>query len=108
MRWRWTKVGALDTVPDGDRYACAACRTPVRSYQHRCHPPESPLYERCVGLAWCPDCRTYTADLVHVPRQRTLTDALAALPEDRRERIARSETRLIDFLNREARGTWLS
>ncbi|MFC9331066.1 hypothetical protein [Kitasatospora sp. NPDC057015] len=41
--------------------------------------------------------------MVHVPRQRVLVDALAALPGDQRERLQRSETRLIDHLDRQAR-----
>ncbi|MFJ3925174.1 hypothetical protein [Streptomyces sp. NPDC090022] len=45
----------------------------------------------------------YRANTVHVPRQRALVDALAPLPDDQRERIARSETRLVDYLDRRAR-----
>ncbi|MFV2121618.1 hypothetical protein ACE14D_25550 [Streptomyces sp. Act-28] len=42
--------------------------------------------------------------MVHVPRQRVLVDALASLPHDQRERLKRSETGLIEHLDRQARG----
>ncbi|MER6449194.1 hypothetical protein [Streptomyces venezuelae] len=42
--------------------------------------------------------------MVHVPRKHVLVDALASLPVEQRERIARSETRLIEFLDRRLRG----
>ncbi|MFD5411484.1 hypothetical protein [Streptomyces nojiriensis] len=90
-------------MPDGDRRVCAACRTPVRSYQYRFYPPESALFERCIGFAWCSGCRIYAGNMVHVPRKRVLVDALASLPREQRERIARSETRLIEFLDRRLR-----
>ncbi|MFI8504126.1 hypothetical protein ACIGFK_37305 [Streptomyces sp. NPDC085524] len=93
-----------DTVPDGDRRVCVACGTPARSYQYRFHPPESFLFERCIGLAWCSACRIYTTNLVYVPRKRVLADSLAALPAEQQERLLRSETRLVDFLDRRARG----
>ncbi|MFB6820174.1 hypothetical protein ACFCXA_01105 [Streptomyces virginiae] len=41
--------------------------------------------------------------MVYVPRGRVLVDALASLPHEQRERIARSETRLIEFLDRRSR-----
>jgi hypothetical protein len=88
---------------DGDRRICAACGTAVRSYQYRFHPPESPMFERCVGLAWCSGCRIYSAAMVHVPRTRVLDDALASLPEDRRERLLRKEAALIAYLDRRER-----
>ncbi|WP_327733126.1 hypothetical protein OG749_03910 [Streptomyces nojiriensis] len=90
-------------MPDGDRRVCAACGTPVRSYQYRFYPPESALFERCIGFAWCSGCRIYSGNMVHVPRKRVLVDALAPLPREQRERIARSETRLIEFLDRRLR-----
>ncbi|MFE0700745.1 hypothetical protein [Streptomyces sp. NPDC058872] len=43
--------------------------------------------------------------MVHVPRERVLDDALASLTPDRRERIERSESRLVDFLDRRLRTT---
>jgi len=42
--------------------------------------------------------------MVHVPRRRVLVDALASLPDDQRERLRRSEARLIDYLDRQYRG----
>ncbi|GFE25934.1 hypothetical protein Sliba_63870 [Streptomyces nigrescens] len=106
-RQHWRKVGAWDTVCDGDRLICAACGTLVRSYQYRCHPPESAMFERCVGLAWCSGCRIYSGSVVHVPRKRSLVDALASLPGEQRERLVRSESRLVEFLDcqtRDSRG----
>lgn len=62
------------------------------------------MFERCVGLVWCSICRIYSGNMVHVPRKQVLVDALASLPLERRERLLRSETRLIEFLDRDARG----
>ncbi|MGW1770963.1 hypothetical protein [Streptomyces sp. NPDC002104] len=41
--------------------------------------------------------------MVQVPRRRVLVDRLASLPEEQRERLLRSEARLIDFLDRQDR-----
>ncbi|MFE1907664.1 hypothetical protein ACFW96_28910 [Streptomyces gardneri] len=41
--------------------------------------------------------------MVYVPRERVLVDLLASLPPEQRERLLRSETRLIEFLDRQAR-----
>ncbi|GLW54472.1 hypothetical protein Kpho01_24830 [Kitasatospora phosalacinea] len=62
------------------------------------------MFERCIGLAWCSGCRIYSGSMVHVPRKRVLVDALASLPHDQQERLKRSETGLIDYLDRQARG----
>lgn len=61
------------------------------------------MFERCIGLAWCSGCRIYFGSMVHVPRKEVLVDALAPLPPEERERLSRSETRLIEFLDRETR-----
>lgn len=61
------------------------------------------MFERCIGLAWCSDCRIYSGSMVHVPRKRVLVDALASLPREQRERVERSETRLVEFLDRQSR-----
>ena len=98
------KVSTWVTVSDGDQRVCTACGTTVRSYRFRLHPPESSMFERCVGLAWCSGCRVYTGAVVHVPRVRVLVDALASLPEGRRERLLRSEAALIDYLDGQADG----
>ncbi|MGC0397691.1 hypothetical protein RKD27_000335 [Streptomyces sp. SAI-126] len=74
------------------------------SYQYRFSPPESSMFERCVGFAWCSTCRIYSGNMVHIPRKRVLVDALASLPAEQRERLLRSETRLIEFLDRRLRG----
>lgn len=60
------------------------------------------MFERCVGLAWCSGCRIYSGAMVHVPRTRVLVDALASLPADERDRLLRSEAKLIRYL--ESRG----
>jgi hypothetical protein len=62
------------------------------------------MFERCIGLAWCSTCRIYSASMVYVPRKRVLADLLGSLPPEQRERLLRSETRLIGFLDRQARG----
>ncbi|KUH40645.1 hypothetical protein ATE80_00110 [Streptomyces kanasensis] len=98
-RPRWRKSGTWETVPDGDRRICATCGTAVRSYRHRFHPPASPAFERCVALAWCSRCRVYSGAMAHVPRDQVLVDVLAPLPAERRERLERSETRLIEYLD---------
>ena len=71
----------------------------MRSYQYRFYPPESPHYERCVGLSWCSGCRVYTGAMVHVPRDRALVDPLALLTVERRDSLRRSEVRLIEYLD---------
>ncbi|MFF6839889.1 hypothetical protein ACFY8X_13995 [Streptomyces tanashiensis] len=60
------------------------------------------MFERCIGLAWCSGCRIFTGSMVQVPRKRELVDALASLGSGQRERLERSEARLIDFLDRRA------
>ena len=57
------------------------------------------MFERCIGVAWCTGCRIYCGSMVHVPRTQVLVDPLASLPDDERERLVRSETRLIKFLD---------
>ncbi|MEU2368917.1 hypothetical protein, partial [Streptomyces pseudogriseolus] len=81
----------------------AACGTAVRSYQFRLYPPESSMFERCVGLAWCSGCRIYSGAMVHIPRTRVLVDALGSLPEDESVRLRRSEAKLVDYLDRQGR-----
>jgi hypothetical protein len=45
--------------------------------------------------------------MVSVPRGEHLVDLLAGLPELERERLARSEVKLLDYLDRLARrGLW--
>jgi hypothetical protein len=63
------------------------------------------MFERCIGFAWCSSCRIYSGNMVYVHRKRVLVDALASLPSERRERLLRSETKLIDFLDRQAAAT---
>jgi hypothetical protein len=62
------------------------------------------MFERCIGFAWCSGCKVYSGSMVHVPRKRVLVDALASLPRDQREHLERSETRLIEYLDRQPRG----
>ncbi|ARE78639.1 hypothetical protein B6R96_35865 [Streptomyces sp. Sge12] len=61
------------------------------------------MFERCIGLAWCSTCRIYSGNMVYVPRKRVLVDLLASLPPEQREWVLRSETRLIEFLDRQVR-----
>lgn len=62
------------------------------------------MFERCIGFAWCSTCRIYSGNMVHIPRKRVLVDALASLPPEQHERLLRSETGLIEFLDRRLRG----
>lgn len=62
------------------------------------------MSERCIRLAWCSTCLIYSGDMVYVSRKRVLVDLLESLPPEQRERLLRSETRLIEFLDRKARG----
>lgn len=62
------------------------------------------MFHRCIGFAWCSTCRIYSGHMVHVPRKRVLVDALASLPPEQREQLLRSETRLIEFLDRQTQG----
>jgi len=79
----------------------------IFSYSYRYYEPQSSMYERCVGLSWCSSCRSYTGAMVYVPRERVLWDALADLPDDERERLSRSEVKLLDYLDRLVRrGLW--
>jgi hypothetical protein len=64
------------------------------------YPPDSPSYERCIGLAWCSTRRTSTGNMVFVPRDEVLVDALAGLASHERDTLARSEVRLLDHLDR--------
>jgi hypothetical protein len=63
------------------------------------------MFERCIGFAWCSGCRIYSGNMVYVHRKRVLVDALASLPSEQRARLLRSETKLIDFLDRQAAET---
>ncbi|WP_020551541.1 hypothetical protein [Embleya scabrispora] len=76
----------------------------MRAYQFRTYPPESTMFERCIGLAWCSECRLYVGAMVYIPRTRPLVDALASLPADERARLLRKEMALIDYLDRQAGG----
>jgi hypothetical protein len=58
------------------------------------------MFERCFGFAWCSGCLIYSGNMVHVPRQRVLVNALAGLSTDEGERLLREETTLIEYLDR--------
>lgn len=60
------------------------------------------MYERCVGYAWCPGCRVFTGNMVHVPRRKVLVDELAHLPVAQRNQLKHNEEKLIDYLDRRA------
>jgi hypothetical protein len=100
----WSKVSTIHVIrtPHG-----SACDGETRSYRCRHYAPSDSSYERCVGLTWCSSCREYSGAMVHVPRDEHLPDALADLPRSERERLARSEVKLLDYLDRLARrGAW--
>ncbi|BCJ63085.1 hypothetical protein [Polymorphospora rubra] len=104
--WAWSKVGAIHGA---DATNAVACDGDIHSYRYRyrCSAPSDSSYERCVGLAWCSTCREYSGAMVFVPRAEHLPDLLADLPPSERERLARSEVRLLDYLDRLVRrGTW--
>ncbi|MEV7227203.1 hypothetical protein AB0M79_09290 [Polymorphospora sp. NPDC051019] len=103
--WTWSKV---DTIHRGDDTTDAvACDGQIHSYRYRFYAPSDSLHERCVGLAWCSMCRECSGAMVFVPRGETLPDPLADLPAPERERLTRSEVRLLDHLDRLVRrGTW--
>lgn len=52
-----------------------------------------------MGFVWCSGCRVYSGSMVRVPGERVLVDALASLAPERRERLERSEYRLIAYLD---------
>lgn len=93
--YQWRNVSRLHADED--------CAGTVRSYAYRYYPPASTSYERCVGLAWCGDCRTWSGAMVHVPRDRVLEDALADLRSEERDRLYRKERELVRYLDRLAR-----
>lgn len=102
-RYEWRKVSTLH-APDatgGDK--AGGCAGTIRSYTYRYYPPSSASYERCVGLAWCSDCRTWSGAMVHVPRDRVLDDPLAGLAPDERDRLRRQERGLVRHLDRMVR-----
>ena len=47
--WRKAGYGAWRTHREGERYVCDDCGSAVRSYRYRCYPPDSDMFERCVG-----------------------------------------------------------
>ena len=100
--WRWSKTSGgihSDAAIEG------GCSGDIHSYAYRIYPPESRWYERCIALSWCSGCRSYIANTVRVPRDVTPVDVLTGLPD--RDRLLRSETRLLDYLDRFVRrGLW--
>jgi hypothetical protein len=102
--WTWSKVSTIHGASAGRGVACGG---EVRSYRYRYYPPSDRSYERCVALAWCSTCREYSGAMVFVPQEEQLTDLLADLPIPERERLTRSEVKLLDYLDRLARrGSW--
>jgi hypothetical protein len=99
-QYQWRKVSTLH-APDGGK--AGGCAGTIRTYAYRHHPPTSASYERCIGLAWCSDCRTWSGAMVHIPRDRMLDDPLASLAPDERDRLHRKEHELVRHLDRMAR-----
>jgi hypothetical protein len=102
--WAWSKVSTIhERVP---AYG-GVCEGEIRWYTYRYHAPSNSSYARCIGLAWCSTCREYSGAMVHVPRDQHLIDLLADLPALERQRLTRSEVKLLDHLDRLARrGAW--
>lgn len=93
-------MGSFETRPDGSRRVCIACGTAVRGYRYRYYSVDSDLYHRCIGSSWCSGCRIYTGGMFYAPRSEVLVDELAHLPVEQQEQLKRSESRLIDYLDR--------
>jgi hypothetical protein len=98
-KWRWSKVGRVHQPWAGDPSACTG---EIHSYRFRCHDPGTAAFERCIGLAWCATCRQYSGDMVRVPHDQVLPDALTDLPAPQRERLLSSEVKLVEHLARRA------
>jgi hypothetical protein len=102
--WTWSKVS---TIHEHAPAHGGACEGEIHSYRYRYHAPSDSSYVRCIGLAWCSTCREYSGAMVYVPRGEHLTDLLADLPAAEQQRLARSEVKLLDYLDRLARrGAW--
>jgi hypothetical protein len=105
VRWAWRKVNRIHDRHPGS----VGCDGGIRSYLYRYYAASSKAYERCVVLAWCSACREYSGAMVHVPREEHLPDLLAGLAAAQRQQLARSEVKLLDYLDRLARrGVWPS
>ena len=103
--WAWFKVNRIHDSRPGS----VTCGSEIHSYRYRYYAAPSGSYERCVALAWCPVCREYSAAMVYVPRDEHLPDLLAGLAASQREQLARSEPKLLDYLDRLVRrGVWPS
>lgn len=92
-QYRWRKVS---TVHD----EATECIWEIKSYTYRFYPPDSATYERCVGLAWCSQCRCWQGSMVYVARTVDLPDLLSEVSSDERDRLRRSEYRLVRHLDR--------
>ncbi|MFC3893342.1 hypothetical protein ACFOWZ_17855 [Lentzea rhizosphaerae] len=101
--YQWRKVSSLhaEDAADGDKKG--RCTGTIRSYAYRYYPPASTFYERCIGLAWCSDCRAWSSAMVHVPRDRVMDDPLAGLAPEERDRLHRKERELVRHLDRMVR-----
>jgi hypothetical protein len=95
-RYQWRKLPALH-VP---KWGYGDCTATIHTYTYRFHPPESALYERCISLSWCSDCRRWTGSMVYVARETDLPDPLAELDPEQRERLHRKEYALVRHLDR--------
>lgn len=102
-RHQWRKVPRLHAEDAADGDEASRCTGTIRSYAYRYHPPTSAFYERCIGLAWCSDCRTWSGAMVHVSRDSVMDDPLAGLAPEERDRLHRKENELVRHLDRMAR-----
>ncbi|GAA2619506.1 hypothetical protein [Paractinoplanes durhamensis] len=102
--WEWWRVSRIH---HGERGRPTTCTGEIYSYRSRYYAPSDSSYERCIGIYWCSICRECSANMVFVARDEQLPDPLADLPTPERERLARSELKLLDYLDRLVRrGTW--
>ncbi|GIF22433.1 hypothetical protein Ate02nite_51630 [Paractinoplanes tereljensis] len=102
--WTWTKVSVVHGAQVEDR---VPCNGDLRSYRYRIYASTDRAYTRCIGLTWCSACREYSGTMVYVARGVNLMNRLAGLPALEREKLLRSEVKLLDYLDRLARrGSW--
>jgi hypothetical protein len=92
-QYRWRKVSSVHD-------AATECTGEIKNHIYRFHAPDSAMYERCVGLAWCSQCRCWQGTMVHVARSVDLPDPLSELSSVERDRLRRSEYELVRHLDR--------
>lgn len=99
-RYRWTKVPVLHAATADSHAGTNECSGHIHTYVYRHYPRDSEFFHRCIALAWCSDCRSWSSALVHVPRDQHLHDPLASLAPEERDRLHGSEHQLVKNLDR--------